>query len=212
LSIGIAGVAYMLDRMQAPDAVKVRKILARARIVPIDKTEDGAIAVVRGTVAPLDGELIAPISGRRCVCWLVVFDEVGSPDFVELGRSQEVVPFLVRSAEGTARVVPERAVLGPMPLIRSMPMPLALHSPPGLHHPDPVIELALRICTLRPNHLSTQLRATEYAIAIDAEVTVQGHVAHEADPDGAAGVVGYRNALPIRPVLSGSRRRGLLIG
>jgi len=213
ISLAVAGFAFALDRLNPPDANRVRKILGRARIVPIDKAGDGTAAVVRGTVALSEGaELTAPLTGRRCVCWLLVFDEVGAKDFVELGRSHNGVPFLLRSDVGTARVIPERAMLGVIPFREERQMPRALHFPSGMDHPDQFTDLALRTCTNRPNHFTTTLRATEYAVVTGGQATVGGLVAHEADPEGAPDVVGYRTNLPSRPVLSGSRRARLLIG
>jgi hypothetical protein len=76
--------------------------------------------------------------------------------------------------------------------------------------PDRILALALRVCR-RPNHATTTLRATEYAILPDQTITVGGNVARETDPDAAADVTGYRDALPTRPVFSGARRSPLLI-
>jgi hypothetical protein len=185
ISLAVAGFAIMLDKLSPPDPDKVRRILANATPVPIDRAPDGAAAIVRGRVGIIDAELTAPLSGRACVCWLVVFDEVGAKDFVELGRAHDSVSFVLRSEAGTARVVPDDAMLGVTPIVYSQQMPAALHYPSGMGHADPVIALAQRACTKAPNHHTTMLRASEYAVVPGELATVRGWVAHEVDPDGA---------------------------
>jgi hypothetical protein len=211
ISLAIAGGALALDKLSPPDPDKVRRILKRAKLVAIDQAPDGAATVVRGRAALLDTELTAPLSGRACAYWLVVFHEVGT-EAIELGRASKGTPFLLRSEAGTARVIPEQARIGVTPTVFSQTMPMELHHRPGLDHPDPVIALALRTCQQRPNHHTTILRAQEYAVVLGEQVTVRGWVTHEADPEGAGDVTGYRAALPMRPVISGSRRARLLIG
>jgi hypothetical protein len=216
ISAAIAGFALMLDRLSPPDAERVRRILAQARISRIADVRDDNHAVVRGTVAVCDGNvLVSPLTVQRCVAWLVVFDEVGAKDWVELGRAQDGVPFLLRSADGTARVIPEPAMLATKATLYERPMPPQLYARNAIVRgnieiPDRITELARRVCR-PPNHMTTTLRATEYAVFVDATITVGGHVARETDPDAAAEVTGYRNALPTRPVLSGARRAPLLI-
>jgi hypothetical protein len=212
ISAAIAGFAIMLDKLSPPDAQRVRRILGQARISRIADVGDGSHAVIRGTVALCDGNvLVSPLTAQRCVAWLVVFDEVGAKDWVELGRAQDGVPFLLRSDAGTARVIPEPAMLATKASIYERPMPLRLYARHAIAEiPDRITELAQRVCRA-PNHTTTLLRATEYAVFVDATITVGGHVARETDPDAAADVTGYRNALPTRPVVSGARRAPLLI-
>ena len=108
-----AGVIGLVGSL--PDARRVKRELARARIQSINSLVDGSAAAVRGTVALADptGITTSPLTRRRCVYWLVVFDEVGTGgDFHELGRTDTGVPFLLRSETGTARVGPDRPRLG----------------------------------------------------------------------------------------------------
>lgn len=215
ISLAIAGFAFALDVLSPPDEAKVRKLLQRARdrgeIVPIDQLADGTVAAIRARVATGGDELRAPLTGRPCVYWRIVIDEVGAKDFVELGRNEQGVPFLVRSDAGVMRVVPERARIAVVPHQVTTQMPAALHERSRNAHGDPLVDLARRTIRNWPNHYTTTLRVREYAITAGAVLTMSGFVTLEANPDGAAGVQGYRADLPMRPVMSGSRRARLLI-
>jgi hypothetical protein len=194
--IGLAG--------RIPDARKVKRELARARIQSIHSLVDGSAAAVRGTVTLIEPATFttSPLTHRRCVYWLVVFDEVGvGGDYHELGRTGAGVPFLLRSETGTARVVPDQPRLG---------LPSATFSRP-IGTPGPLAALAQTVC--KPHNYPTSwLRATEYAVEADAFVTVSGWCTREPDPEASESVSGYREQLPTRPVISGSRRAKLLIG
>jgi hypothetical protein len=69
-----------------------------------------------------------------------------------------------------------------------------------------------RVCKKANYPTSSVLRITEYAVLPGALVTVIGFCTFEPNPDAAHDVTGYRTALPTRAVISGSRRRPLLIG
>lgn len=191
--IGLAG--------RLPDRRRVKRLLGTARVQPIESLEDGGAAVVRGEV--IAGELVeGPLSKRPCVYWLLTFDEVGTGgDYRELGRAERGHPFVLRDATGDARVVAQnpRVAVPPMDVVRPLD---SLHGPLG----------SLATCK-KPNYPHTSvLRITEYAVLPGALVTVMGFCTLEPNPDAARDVTGYRTALPTRPVISGSRRRPLLIG
>lgn len=186
-----------------PEPRKVRRELARAKIQTIASLVEGKVAAVRGTVELTDGAfVVSPLTERRCAYYVIVFDEVGAAgDHVELGRLAAGVPFLLRSQGGTARVVPDRPAIAVPPYVVARPFAQA--------------ELLWRLarCACRPpNYTTSWLRATEYALVPDQLVTVSGWCTREPDPDAREDVAGYREHLPTRPVLSGSRRAKLLIG
>ncbi len=187
-----------------PDPRKVKRELARARVEPIATLADGRTAAVRGTVALSDPTAFveSPLTNRRCVYWLVVFDEVGvGGDFRELGRIEGGVPFLLRSEQGTARVVPGRARIA---------LPGTVFQRPVMQ-PGVLGELARDVC--KPyNYPTSMLRASVYTLEAGAFVTIVGWCTYEPDPEGSENVSGYREQLPTRPVISGTRRRKLLIG
>jgi hypothetical protein len=134
---------------------------------------------------------------------MLTFDEVGTGgDFRELGRFERGHPFMLRDATGDARVVAQnpRVAVPPFDILRSLD---------GV--PSELAEYCTRL--KKPNYpMSSQLRITEYAVLPGALVTVMGFCTFEPNPDAVQDVTGYRTALPTRPVISGSRRRPLLIG
>ena len=191
--IGLAGTL--------PDRRRVKRLLGAARVQTIDSLKDGGTAVVRGEVIA-DQLVYGPLTQRPCVYWLLTFDEVGTGgDFRELGRVERGEPFVVRDATGDARVVAQnpRVAVPPFESLRSM---RDLGGP-----------LAADAACKKPNYPATsQLRVTEYAVLPGAVVTVMGFCTFEPNPEAVGDVTGYRTALPTRPVISGSRRRPLLIG
>jgi hypothetical protein len=197
ITAGIIGLAGRL-----PDPRKVKRELARARIETIESLAEGKAAAVRGTVEPLDALLVSPLTEQRCVYWLVVFDEVGlAGKYSELGRVEQGAPFLLRSEAGAARVVPDRPRVA---------LPSRAFSRPMMYAQD-LIQLAGGTLK-RPTYPTSWLRATVYALEPGALVTVRGWCTREPDPQASEQVSGYREQLPTRPVLSGSRRVRMLIG
>jgi hypothetical protein len=199
-----AGVIGLAGRL--PDPRKVKRELAQRRVQSISSLVDGKAGAVRGTVALAEPNAYvrAPITGRSCVYWLVVFDEVGiGDDFHELGRAEGGVPFLLRSDHGTARVVPDRPRIA-LPG-ESVSLPIASASR--------LFVAASELTTLKPpNYATSYLRATVYTLEVDMFVTVSGWCTREPDPEAAENVARYREQLPSRPVISGTRRAKLLIG
>lgn len=198
-----ASVIGLVGRL--PDPRKVKRELARARVQTIDSLGDGKPAAVRGTVAVVEpGALVrSPLTNRECVYCLVVFDEVGvGGDYHELGRIERGVPFLLRSETGSARVVPDRPRVALPGHAISRPI-----TDPGVLAP-----LAREACRKRYNYNTSWLRATEYVLEPGAFVTISGWATREPDPEASVAVSGYREQLPTRPVLSGTRRAKLLIG
>jgi hypothetical protein len=188
-----------------PDARKVKRELARARIQRIDTLGDGEKAAIRGTVTPIvtEGTVTSPLTQREGVYWLVVFEEVGAGgDYRELGRSERGVPFLLCSDAGTARVVLDRPRVA---------LPGRTITRPVLE-PGAIGELLRSAGGKRPNHATSSLRATEYVLDVGAFITVSGWATREPNPEASDSVSGYREQLPTRPVISGTRRAKLMIG
>lgn len=198
-----AGVIALAGRL--PDPRKVKRELARSRIDSIQSLGDGAPAAVRGTVALVEPAqtVRSPLSQRNCVYWLVVFDEVGiGGDFHELGRIERGESFLLRSDAGTARVVPDHPRVA---------LPGKVYVRPILQ-PGPLAPLARQAGIKRHNWSTSMLRATEYVLEAGMFVTISGWATREPDPEATTAVSGYREQLPMRPVISGTRDARLLIG
>lgn len=206
--VGIASVCgFALGKRRGPDPTRLR--LAEASANPATLAE-GSEAILRGTVNLVEpgADLTSPISRQPCVYWLVTFDELGiGGDFVELGRSEQGRPFLLLSPTGTARIVPEHARI-------AVPGSVTLHGMNELDNSwfnDPAIRLARSVCK-RPNYPKTSsLRVTEYMVGLDMAVTIKGYCTHEPDPQAAPDVTGYRAQVPMRPVISGTKRSPLLL-
>ena len=206
LLVAAAVSVVVLAQNKSLGAAEVRKLLAKRKLQPIAQLVDGEPGTVRGTIAFVEptAHVLTPIDKTPCVYWRVVFDEVGTgTDFEELGRVEAGVPFLLRSSEGTARVVPDK------PLFAIKIKTTMQHSAGGFGG-DALGELA-RTCARHPHHADTMIRATEYVLVEGDEVTVSGWVTREQDPEAAENVAGYRADLPTRPVISGSRKARLLI-
>jgi len=202
--VGItAGVIALVGRI--PDPRRVKRELARVRVQSVESLVDGAAAAVRGTVALLapNAYVTAPWTQQRCVYWLIIFEEVGvGGDSRELGRIDDGTPFLLRSDHGTARVVPDRPRLAVHGQSFMRPMYLA----------HDILQVARGAKLKRPNYRTSWVRMTVYALAPDTFVTISGWCTHEPDPEATTDVAGYREQLPTRPVISGTRRAKLLIG
>jgi hypothetical protein len=206
--VGITSVCgFALRRPTRRDLARLRvaKVTADPSAVP-----EGSEVVVRGAVSLVDpgADLSSPISRRQCIYWLVTFDELGiGNDFVELGRSEQGRPFLLRYEDRIARIVPEHirtAVPGSVTLY-------AMRDLDNSWYNDAGIRLARSVCK-RPNYPdSSSLRVTEYVVTPEMHVTVQGYCTHEPDPAGAEDVTGYRADVPMRPVISGTKRSPLLL-
>ncbi|NVB77671.1 MAG: hypothetical protein HOV81_04690 [Kofleriaceae bacterium] len=200
--VGLAG--------RLPERSRVKRELGTAKIQRIDQLRDGTKVAIRGEVALAQSgdELVAPLTGRWCVYWLVTFDEVGvGGDYVEIGRAEQGTPFLLRGENAVARVVPDNPRVA-VPGTAQMQPITALRGQPF----NAMTRLAKTACKRKPNYRTSWLRATEYIVSAGMPVTVVGWCTYEPDPDAAADVSGYRSDSPTRPVISGSRSARLLIG
>ena len=194
------------------DVSRGLKALAASRLEPFDKFVDGKTATVRGRIGPTDDMVISPLAEKRCVAWACVFEECGKEDDTfELGRAGGGASFLLHSDHGIARVVPDGVLVLNLPhrfaatLMRSF----------GAHHLKTearVKELAAHGRIRKPNWGASSLLMREYLFGVGDTITVQGHVTLEPNPLADEKVTGYREALPTRPVLSGTRKRRLLFG
>jgi len=204
--IAIAGLTASVIALvgRIPDPRKVKRELASAKVQSIESLVDGKPAAVRGTIALTEETAFveSPWTRQKCVYYLVLFEEVGvAGDYRELGRLDGGVPFLLRSDHGTARVVPDSPRLAIHGQSYSRPI-TAAHD----------LMLLARGKLKRANYATSYLRMTVYALEPDAFVTIKGWCTREPDPEAAEDVSGYREQLPTRPVISGTRRNKLLIG
>jgi hypothetical protein len=88
---------------------RARRKLARTPVQAIAAATPGTTARLTGTIAVLDEQLTAPMSGRRCAYYLATVHEYRSNgksgSWVEILREERHVDFLVRDSSGAAHVV-----------------------------------------------------------------------------------------------------------
>jgi hypothetical protein len=173
---------------------------------PIDQLVDGEIGAVEGEVVATGPLLRSPITETPCVYWQLTFDEVGAGDWVQRARLQHHGEFIVDVGGVRVRVLAHGA------RIDVPPHHIARRA--GYGGPVSSYDLVMaqaRAAQVRFAYATSLLRATEWIVTPGMLVRVQGGCTLEPDPDAVATVQGYREGLPTRPVLSGTRRAPLLI-
>ena len=118
----VTGIATLLLRTWGRDARRTRRVLRKAKVVPIAKLVDGQLACIVGRVAR-DGELIdSLITGRPCVAFDTttnVFDGVNFTSPLRIEVTRRVVPFYVVDATGRVRVDTPQIALCNKPIAHS---------------------------------------------------------------------------------------------
>lgn len=218
IGIGLAMLAVFVGMGVAVYLHFRQPSMPRAKTRPIADHRGGAYGKIVGTVEVATDVLVAPISGRRCVCydaWVEQYTHKLSYESVSMGRhSRQPVPqfywhplpyvaerrdFLVRDATGVARVEVGAAVI----LSRTGPWTEATQPTPGL------------LGVLQRVGVSHQgaLRYHEGVIEVGDRVAVTGVLGTEPDPTLAATGVDYRSAatVPTRRVLRPGPRSKLFV-
>jgi hypothetical protein len=107
-------VAFAVHRWRDDDARRTRRVLRKARVVPISQLTDGQLACVVGRVER-DGVLIdSMMEGRPCVAFDTITHVVEREDFaapVSTKSTRHLVPFFVVDATGRVRVDAPQAAL-----------------------------------------------------------------------------------------------------
>jgi hypothetical protein len=122
LASGATMVAYLVVRAWRSDARRTRRVLRRARVVPIAELVDGQLACIVGIVE-VDDELIeAMASGRSCVAYDTTVQYFQGSDFTIPVRAEivrRIVPFFVVDETGRVRIDAPHAALCNKPVARS---------------------------------------------------------------------------------------------
>jgi hypothetical protein len=180
------------------DRALARRGLRYQWTVRVADVGDGCDVKIQGAAAPLDGELQAPFSHRRCIAYEVtVFDMDGVRPAL-LARLVVARPFLLRDGTGTAHVVPEPARVGILP-------DKQWRMEPARHHAW-VIDLLARHA-FDSRWRTRTLLVCEGVLAVGEAVAVFGHATHEPDPEAP----GLYRALRMRPLVTGSAAAPLLL-
>jgi hypothetical protein len=134
-------------------------------------------------------ELVAPISGRRCVFYAVEIEDQGA-----LFDESNAVPFVVEDPSGRALVEPEGSMVAVTEHTGWLRSPLS----------DAQHQLFVR-----NRRVPANVWYRERIIPVDGWLEIIGAGTREPDPDAAPG--SYRGDPPTRVVLQSSSRRRLLI-
>lgn len=118
----VTGLATYLVQIWRRDASRTRRVLRKARVVPIAKLVDGQLACIVGRVVR-HGELIdSLIAGRKCVAFDTttnVFDGVNFTSPLRIEVTRRVVPFYVVDHTGSVRVDAPQIALCNRPIART---------------------------------------------------------------------------------------------
>ncbi|MEZ4368921.1 MAG: GIDE domain-containing protein [Kofleriaceae bacterium] len=186
-------VAYGLYFAEGP---RVRRMMRKAPLRRIADWPEGQLGRIAGTIA--DGPALeAPLTGRRCVYYLVTVDERRRSGkrshWSELAREERCVPFAVLDGSGRALVDPAQAQVLSGTDARSRSG--------TFDDPDP--REAAFLARHREDGKSffgfnQKLRYAEAVLEIGERVAVVGMPLREPDPDAVAQVSGYRDGPPTR--------------
>lgn len=201
LITGVGGATWYFAPTQRRRRV-LRRALRRALPWPIAELPEGVIGRVTGHARILDGTLVAPLSGRRCVAYEIVLAENTHNSHREIAREARGVPFLLEDDSG-------RAVIDPADAAYALDLD---RRATGGGEDTTRPELAAMFERLGlPATLGTRRKIAlrEGVIEAGERVSVLGVAAREPDPTAAP--AGYRDAAPTRLRLAGSRRDPLVI-
>lgn len=195
----------------------VERRLKRARPRPIAEVADGGMICIAGRVEPVEPLLVAPLTGRHCVFWAILVNEISR--FLqtwELGHRDQGTSFLVVDATRRARVIPDGARVA-LPFDSRLRVPDAMTTglgawggtaPPVMSGKERAVFDSIEI---RYGALATStVRFIEYVIEPQTSIIVLGR--SESEADDKASDLGYRDSPPRRPVMASARRTPLLIG
>lgn len=196
----VTGLAFGTGLMVKPPR---RLALASGAIADL---VDGEIGTVEGEVVATGPMLRSPITDTPCVYWQLTFDEVGACDWVQRARLQHHGEFVVDVGGVRVRVLAHGARID----VPAHHIERRAGYGGAVTSSDLVMAQA-RAARVELAYASSLLRATEWIVAPGMRVMVQGGCTLEPDPDAVATVQGYREAMPTRPVLSGTRHAPLLI-
>lgn len=212
-TLAVVGIIWLIAQLSNPLAM-LRHQIGEERAWPIGQLPEDTAGKIIGQVHPFqDGQgacLIAPITGRPCVYYVVRVVERrrdhGSDQHedVTILHEETGVPFVVADATGYAIVDPRGARVALVTDARTKS---------GTFDDATAVEEQL---LLRHGLSSTQwwfnrsLTYYEAVIEPGEHIAVLGAAVREPDPNGVP-TGGYRSAMPTRLRLSGSPRHPLLI-
>lgn len=183
-------------------ATRERRLLRRAKVWPIGELPEDTIGRLIGSVRPVGPTLIAPLTGRECVCYLVTVDALGwtqgGQTVDEIVCEEKTTEFVLEDESGRMLVEPAGAMFE---LRRD-----AYSNTPGGNPNDRERAFLARH---RQQYVGT-MSFHEMVVEVGKTICVAGAGTREGDPD-AEPREGYRAAAPTRLRFTNSRKLRLLI-
>lgn len=181
---------------------RLRRLLAAAPRRRIAEAVDGASVRLDGVVQP-GATVIAPLTGRPCVCYEAVIDEWVSSGKSGRWRNRvrelQGVVFAIDDGTGRALIDPTRAAVD---------VELDRTTQSGtFDDPTPIEQAFLARHGLAATTwgFNKRLRYREGAIEIGETIAASGVALREPDPDAVGRITGYRDGPPTRVRLGASR-------
>jgi hypothetical protein len=198
--LAIGGLIAFAGWYASESQTTLRRLRATPQL-PIGQVPEGTEVRIRGRVEPLSPPGVAPLSGRACVFYEVIIEELRggkNKRWVRLVRDVQGVPFAVVDDTGRAIVDASGAKL-------------------ALHHDVTTRSGTLDDADAREQALLARhgisstgwvfnktIRYLEAVLEPGETVVVAGQGVREPDPDAVAQVAGYREGLPTRLRLTSS--------
>jgi hypothetical protein len=113
LALGVFGVAAIGGAMAGlfDKNERIRRLMRRARTIPIRDVRDGQVAKVVGRVRPPGDPLIAPLTGRPCIYWEIEVTEWEGTHARQITRTHDQRDFLIDDGSGRALIQLRRAAI-----------------------------------------------------------------------------------------------------
>jgi hypothetical protein len=203
LFVVVAGVGSLIyAAWYTSEPVRIRRMLRDAQTYPIADLQDGQAGRIVGRAQVYRERIVAPLSGRRCLYYVVAIEQskYGTDVWSALGREERSVAFFVEDAT-------ERAIVD------------ANHARVALEFDHETISRSVEelddaqralLARQRINPLHRTLRYMEAILDAGEIVSVLGAGTREPDPDRPPESA-YRGNQPTRLRLTSSRRHPLVI-
>jgi hypothetical protein len=185
------------------DEKRARRALRTAPRRAIGEARAGRLEKFTGRVSSLAEPLRAPLSGRRCVHYVVTVEEKrssgGSAHWETVLRDPSGVDFLLEDGTGRARVVNKTITL--------LNRPVALYGSATFNYVTPEIRayLATHGLERKEAFVNESMRCLETVLEERTTAAVMGEVSFEVDPGGMA----YRE-MPRRVVVTAPQGKSIL--
>ena len=178
LALGVFGVAAIGGAMAGlfDKHERIRRLLRRARTIPIRDVRDGQVAKVVGRVRPPGEPLIAPLTGRKCVYWEIEVTEWEGTRARQITRTHDQRDFVIEDGTGRALVATRRSAIA-----AKIDARWARHDDENARAREAL--RALGIKAYDGVGAARQLTYSEAVIEVGEQIAASGRCSWESDPD-----------------------------